>query len=391
MDGFLSVVSVVLRVLVLLAVAALVFSMTADALELSRNGKTYSFDLALPKGVAFKARGVDRVLRYRGIDISLRLIQDEYADCGQLVSERERRMFDRGQYVSDAGTIISQKECEVSLFGPKGASLSSYIYLEICQCYVAIHLTYPNDVAFDAVVPVISGFGDAFSNRRKIPETATVAETVEPDWKEAFDIFRQRNLTAQLAYNIYSQSTSFALASERETKAAVTYLASLFGISDYDVQNGFSGGIDWVYDVETGKALYEMSPQAIARSISSCYKRGNPGANCSLNYHQEMGCRMTKKWAELCSTPDRPGISGIYDLCWGEPRGDMPMLPVVADNAERSVQLPTNGKGGKGAKAKGEAVTKNTEKVAVAYCDDDIWRQYYARTPSDSIPAGFEP
>lgn len=384
-----SILSALLRLLVMIAFAALVFSVSAaDALQLTRNGRSYDFDVKLPKGAAFKARGVDRVLSYKGVDISVRLIQDHYADCGQLVRERESRMLSRGGYVPDAGTVVSQKECRISLYGEGGAIDSTYTFLDACKCYAAMHVTYPDGVESGTAATLVGALARALASRPKIPPNATVAETIDSDWKEAFDIFKQRKLTAQLAYGIYVQSATFALQTEREGKAVLTYLAGRFDIPEAKIRNEYSAGIDWFFDVETGKPLYGLSPQGIARTISSCYAKGHPGQHCKLAYHQEMGCRMTRKWVTLCRTPLRQGFGSVADLCWGEPRGDMPMLPVVKDNAERSVELP---KAKKGVQAKPAKKAKTSVANEVASCDDALWQSFYAERNNEGIPEGLMP
>ena len=383
-----SILSSLLRLLVMAGFASLLFSLTADALELSRNGKNYEFGVNLPKGAKLRTRGADRLLSYKGIEISIRLIQDQYADCGQLVRERERRMSSRGGYVPDAGTVISPKECRISLYGEGGAIDSTYTFLDACKCYAAMHVTYPNGVEFGTGATLVSALARALASRPETPRNATVAETIDPDWKEAFDIFRKRKLTAQLAYGIYMQSATFALQTEREGKAVLTYLAGRFGIPEAKIRNEYAAGIDWFFDVETGKPLYGLSPQEIARTISSCYAKGHPGQHCKLAYHQEMGCRMTRKWATLCSTSLRQGFGGVADLCWGEPRGDMPMLPVVKDNAERSVELP---KAKKGVQLKPAKKARKSAANDVATCDDALWRSFYAERGNRGIPQGLLP
>ncbi|KGF67508.1 hypothetical protein LL06_21935 [Hoeflea sp. BAL378] len=383
-----SILSALLRLLVMAVSASLLFSLTADALELTRNGKTFGFDAKLPKGVKIRNKGVDRLLAYKGVEISVRLIQDHYADCGQLVREREDRMSRNGGYVADAGTVVSQKECRISLYGAGGAIDSTYTFLDACKCYAAMHVTYPDGVEIGTAATLVSALARALASRPEIPSNAAVAETIDKDWKEAFDIFRKRKLTAQLAYGIYVQSATFALQTEREGKAVLTYLAGRFGIPEAKIRNEYAAGIDWFFDVETGKPLYGLSPQEIARTISSCYAKGHPGQHCKLAYHQEMGCRMTRKWATLCSTSLRQGFGGVADLCWGEPRGDMPMLPVVKDSAERSVQLPNSGKGTQVETAK---VAKKPVEEAIPYCDDNDWRSFYAERGNRGIPQGLLP
>ncbi|KJS14848.1 MAG: hypothetical protein VR78_09635 [Hoeflea sp. BRH_c9] len=385
-----SILSALLRLLFMLAFASLLFSVTADALELTRNGKSYNFDVKLPQGVAFKARGVDRVLSYKGVDISVRLIQDTYENCQQLVDERVNRMGSRDYFISGSwgSLLISPKECRLALQGKEATIESTYTYLEICKCYAAMHVSAPNGEGPGSAGALVSSLAKALSSRPEMPRDATAAELIDPDWREAFDIFRKRNLSGQLAYDIYSQSTAFALQTEREGKAVLSYLSGLFGVSEYDIQNDFVGGMDWIFDVETGAELYGMSPQGIARSISSCYRKGNPAEHCTLNYHQEMGCRMTPKWVKLCSTPFRLRFRGIYDLCWGEPRGDMPMLPVVKENAERTVQLPNAGEGGQVQIAK---LAQEPVKAAIPDCDDNDWRSFYAEGGNEGIPPGLLP
>lgn len=383
-----STVRVLPRLLFMLVFASLLSLETADALQLTRNGKTFAFDVELPHGLTFKNKGVDRILTYRGVEISVRLIQDGYADCGQLVSERESRMWERAGYVPDAGTVISKRECRIYLHGEGGGTDSTYTYLEVCKCYAAMHVSYPNGADFNNAANLVSALAKALASRPEIAPNASVAEMIDPDWKEAFGIFRKRNLSAQLAYDIYSQSVTSALQTERESKAVLAYLAGQFGVSEKRVQSDFSGGIDWIFDVESGVELNGMSPQDIARSISSCYSRGHPSQHCKLNYHQELGCLMTPKWVRLCSAPYSRNVQGTTDLCWGEPRGDMPMLPVVSENAERSVELPKASKGGQVKIAK---LAKKPTKVAVPFCDDNIWRSFYAERGNAGIPSGLLP
>ncbi|MCC2613903.1 hypothetical protein ABK249_28275 [Neorhizobium sp. Rsf11] len=355
-------------------------TLTGDglAVELERNGKVYDIFTPLPDGATFTGKGIDRKAHVKGVDISMRLIQDDFADCNQLVSERDSAWYHRG-YISDAIKGGSKKECMLSLGNNGGGDYSfidsRYIWLDMCDCYVAYHLAVKQG-AED--IPDLTPLRLAlrYSPDKPIPlERLNVDLEINKDWVEAFQIFKERGFRAELVFKILDDSVDILVGSRQLSDRYAEIIADLYGVSVSALKARDVATPDWGFDVETGYPLYKASPQDFASHVSTCYQNGKYWRDCQVNFHQEMGCRMTEGWKYACTYEgqgqDGQSYAKFGDLCWWEPRGDLPMLVGVGDSMEKTVQLPTQ---------------KLAAKQDVEYCNDKDWRETLQRDGTP-IPA----
>lgn len=168
-------------------------------------------------------------------------------------------------------------------------------------------------------------------------------------------------------------------------------LAKTYGTSLNNVKNGPSPTATWGYDVETGYPLHAASPQDFARNLSTCYQNEKFWKSCKLNFHQEQGCRMTKNWRIACRAYGDTGTDpAIGDLCFWEPRGDLPML--VGGGNEKTVMLPD---ANAGKKTKTTKTTKKKAQSDVAYCPDEgisSWRDFMhdSKQQGFTVPTGLK-
>ncbi|OCW57551.1 hypothetical protein [Hoeflea olei] len=365
------------------------------ALELERNGTRYEIALPLPKGTKISRSGVDRRFSVNGIGVSMRLIQDSYSECGKLTSERESNGFKRNHTSLPFTAVITPRECSTQLYSPERVTTKThYVWLDMCQCYAAIHFSYADGERkrFEQVSPPILAALRKPSSAGSKGKAPTGLE-LDSDWLEAFRIFKKRGFPAALVYNILGDTAHIALGAAGLSDRYAEELARLYGTSVKDVKDGKAASASWFYDLETGFAIGSASPQQIASNLSSCYRNYDYWRACKLNYHQEQGCRLTKAWKTVCGAYMKEGMSQmIGDLCFWEPRGDLPML-AGADTREKSVMLPG---GKKVAKAPGKKKKKVKQAAAsnVPYCADDGpggWRDYltYLRDKGEGVPAGL--
>ncbi|TNB46896.1 CHAT domain-containing protein [Martelella lutilitoris] len=143
-------------IVALLALAPLLASVPASALEIYRNGVPYDINVALPDGGAFDADGVDRRFALGPVEGNLRLIQDHYDDCTALVDER---ISNWRKYGFDEANqrLVSESECSVTIRNSDtGETVSSfYILIDDCDCFSALHFRYADDTrdAYEAHAP----------------------------------------------------------------------------------------------------------------------------------------------------------------------------------------------------------------------------------------------
>lgn len=124
------------------------FIVDAHALEIWRNQQRYDIEVRLPKGASFQHQGVDRTFSSNGISGNLRLIQDNYENCTQLIDERRvNRAKDGFTAVSDRKA--SRRDCAITIANPATGQMmsSNYIWLDICKCFAAVHFTYAKKAA----------------------------------------------------------------------------------------------------------------------------------------------------------------------------------------------------------------------------------------------------
>ncbi|MDP2732090.1 MAG: hypothetical protein Q8O63_03105 [Hoeflea sp.] len=386
------------RALLFLVLSITFWSVTGAeswALEIWRNQTRYEIDIPLPRGARFKKAGVDRKVSISGIDISMRLIQDTYSNCAKLALEREMSWSKRHYTSLPGNRIVTKRECGTSLYHgrTKTSILTRYIWLDMCQCYSAIHFAYPEALRSrldEITAPILA----ALRNPSKAPRQGKplTGYELDEDWLEAFAIFKKRGFPVALVYNILGDTAHIALGPEDLKQRYAEQLASLYGTSVKQVKDGDAASASWFYDLETGFAIGNARPQEIASKMSSCYRNLEYWKFCKLNFHQEKGCRMSASWKKVCGAYGKEGMSPmIGDLCFWEPRGDLPMLG-GGDTREKTVALPS----GKTGKAKAPA--KKTAVVApsqIPYCEDDGyggWRNYlkYLRDQGDGIPSGLK-
>lgn len=116
---------------------------SAMALEIYRNSKRYDISAALPKGMDFTADRIDRKFSSGGVEGNIRLIQDDYGSCQELVEERARNWIKYGFTRSD-NRRISPKECSIAIRNPDTGevAVSYYVLVDACACFAALHFRF---------------------------------------------------------------------------------------------------------------------------------------------------------------------------------------------------------------------------------------------------------
>lgn len=125
----------------LLGLTALLFGACysgAQALDMYRNSTRYEIDVKTPDGLKFHEAGVDRVFSADGIDVNLRLIQDRYDTCADLIEERQGNRRKDG-YTVASDRSLSQLACSVTLKNPFDGQMmtSHYLWIDVCSCFAA--------------------------------------------------------------------------------------------------------------------------------------------------------------------------------------------------------------------------------------------------------------
>lgn len=135
----------------LLATCTLFYlGLSAEALEIYRNGDRYDIAASLPSGASFREEGVDRKFEIGGLSGNLRLIQDSYDNCASLVEERQRNWVKYG-FSEASDQYVSPNECSITIHNPAtGETVSSYyIRIDACDCYSALHFRYQENARPD--------------------------------------------------------------------------------------------------------------------------------------------------------------------------------------------------------------------------------------------------
>lgn len=376
MSGFYS------RSAILLVFSFLLGAVRAEAIEIWRNQSRYEIDLRIPAGASLQKKGVDRVIVAGRIEANLRLIQDNYSSCDLLIEERQNNRRKDGFSVA-LNKTAKRSECAIVLRNPTTdvEMASHYVWLEACRCYAAVHFTYPTSARKQ--LPALSGPILSSLRGKREQKAQTSGDAIEDDgldanWKAAIAIYKKRGFPARAAYQFYMDSFDWTGDSGNFDKRMKAYIAKVFSIPEDHSSFDDTPSGDWIYDLETGKFYPDMSPQDMARTISKCYAAKEYWKSCQLNYHQEMGCRMTKNWRTVCRQNDAAGTSkfniNIGDLCFWEPKGDLPML-AAADTSERSVELPDAAPKVSSRKRK----SKPPAKKAVPYCTEEHWPEVFGK------------
>ncbi|KJS12287.1 MAG: hypothetical protein VR78_11930 [Hoeflea sp. BRH_c9] len=374
------------------AVIGLLFACNGShALELSRNGTRYQVDVPLPGGARFQSSGVDRKAKVNGVTINLRMIQDTYPDCKALVYERRVRVGKKGYDSDDESAVLTKRECQLHQWNSDTNEhiISHYIWMDICACYAAVHFSYPLKL-MDRHEKVSAPINLALRRASSSKAQKTVRKDgFDEDWIEAIGIFKKRGFSASQVHALLQDSAHISLGPRDLLDRYATLLAKMYGTSVNKVKNGPAAGPLWAYDMETGYPLHAASPQEFARNLSTCYQADKYWKSCKLNFHQELGCRMTKSWQIICRAYLDPGTDGmIGDLCFWEPRGDLPVLVGGGYKNEKSVMLP-------GAKPAGKTAKKKVAQSKVPYCKDEgphSWRDFMrsSRRNGKTIPSGLK-
>ncbi|WP_440412417.1 hypothetical protein [Neorhizobium petrolearium] len=115
----------------------------AQALDMYRNSTRYEIDVKTPDGLKFHEAGVDRVFSAHGIDVNLRLIQDRYDTCADLIEKRQSNRRKDG-YTVASDRSLSQVACSVTLKNPFDGQMmtSHYLWIDVCSCFAALHFRY---------------------------------------------------------------------------------------------------------------------------------------------------------------------------------------------------------------------------------------------------------
>lgn len=151
-------------------VLACIISTSAFSLEMGRNDKRFDFTVHLPYGGEFINDGIDRKFYIHGIEGNLRLIQDYYEKCANLVKER-RDNWKKYGFTTVKSQNISPRECSIGLENEsEGLRTSSfYVWMEKCKCFSALHFNYSTDsrsAYSDVMQPILDSLR---SNNRNKP------------------------------------------------------------------------------------------------------------------------------------------------------------------------------------------------------------------------------
>lgn len=307
----------------------------AETVEVGRHKKRYQIELKLPADAYIENEGLDRLIRARNFGGNFRLIQDEYNNCRDLIDERRQNNIKNG-YHKASRRSVSQKECSITLSNSGGQMMTSYyIWLDICKCYSALHFLYQQEDEkriTKLVAPIVASLRGARPKTRPSLKEVTTA-----DWTEAVAILKQRGFPAAVSFKLYQGSPiGWREGTIDRSKNINKVIAKLYETTVSAVENGKAGAGDFYYDVVTGAYLAGMSPQEMAQSISSCYSNPEYWKSCTLTYHQEGGCRMSKFAQNVCRAYE---VNMVGDYCFWEPKGDLPMAP-AKDSFEKTVTLP---------------------------------------------------
>lgn len=327
--------AVVITAAVAAGIISTIESTFAETIEVGRNKKRYQVDLKLPPDAWIDNDGLDRVIRANNFGGNFRLIQDEYSNCQKLIEERYQNNIKNG-YGKASRRSASQKECSITLSNNNGQMMTSYyVWLDICKCYSALHFRYQREDekrVEKRIAPIVASLRGAKPKTRPSLKEVTTA-----DWTEAVAILKQRGFPAAVSFKLYQGSPiRWREGTVDRSKNIDKVIAKLYGTTVSDVENGKAGSGDFYYDVVNGAYLAGMSPQEMAKSISSCYRNPEYWKSCTLTYHQEGGCRMSKFAQNVCRAYE---VGMVGDYCFWEPKGDLPMAP-AKDSFEKTVALP---------------------------------------------------
>ncbi|MBD1545523.1 CHAT domain-containing protein [Roseibium aggregatum] len=161
---------------VIAACALFYFSLSAEALEVYRNGHRYDISASLPSGASFREDGVDRKFEIGGVSGNLRLIQDSYGDCTALIDERQRNWVKYG-FSEASDRYASTNECSISIHNPASDETvtSFYIRIDDCDCYSALHFRFKENARPDFAAAAPSIVASVRQNNGGAPEPAVAA------------------------------------------------------------------------------------------------------------------------------------------------------------------------------------------------------------------------
>lgn len=354
----------------------------AGAIEIWRNQSRYEIDLRLPARANIYNKGVDRKIVAGRIEANLRLIQDDYSACDLLIEERQRNRQKDGFSVA-LNKSAKRSECAIVLRNPStGVEMAShYIWLDTCGCYAAVHFTYASNAKKQlpsVMGPILSSLRGHKTRKAETSVNVIQDDGLDANWKAAIAIYKKRGFPAAISYRFFRDSAVGMKEAAANESAMKTYIAQVYNIPESHITLADSSSGDWGYDLETGHFYPGMLPQNMAKTMSKCYAKKEYWKSCQLNYHQEMGCRMTKNWRTVCRQydPGRPSKfdTNLGDLCFWEPRGDLPML-AATDMSERSVELPNATPKVSAKKRKPNAAAQK----AVQYCTEEYWPEVFGR------------
>lgn len=389
------------------AVVAFAFcaiALPAAALEVWRNGTAYTLDLRVTNGGTFTRQGVDRKFLIPGSSISgtFRLIQDNYAECSSLVAERRTGQAKNG-YSRVLQSQETDRQCVVSLANPmtRMEMTSYYLRLDMCRCYSALHFVYPDSdsLFFESASRTMVSQLQSLSRKTGSAQSQSTANAdqrrwsdLDSSWKEGIRILHKRGFMPEMAVaiqgNFFGDALAQGIMDQRlPGERGYDYIAHVFGIKEKDrnsylfVQRSkqMVPAPDLAFDLESGRPFWKkgLTPQQMAKSISNCYKAVNYTTKCKLNFHAQMGCRMTDTWKRFCrKTATDKTFSEFGDLCFWTPKGDLPMMP-ASEGTEKTVMLPSNGVETNSAKKK--TGTKKSGKKSAQSCDDGLLARYHGR------------
>ena len=160
------------------------FSLSAEALEIYRNGHRYDISASLPSGASFRQDGVDRKFEIGGLSGNLRLIQDSYSDCTALIDERQRNWVKYG-FSEATDRYASSNECAITIHNPASDETvtSFYIRIDDCGCFSALHFRFRENARpdFAAAAPSIVASVRKNNGGTPGPAVATMGGVRQPE------------------------------------------------------------------------------------------------------------------------------------------------------------------------------------------------------------------
>ena len=114
----------------------------AEELTLYRRGEAFSIALQLPPETTHREVRLNHHLTMGNVELVLRLVQDDYSSCNDMVSERIAVKRKEG-FSQIIRRTADGNECSLAIASGSGEMSSSfYIPLGSCACFLSVHFYY---------------------------------------------------------------------------------------------------------------------------------------------------------------------------------------------------------------------------------------------------------